>query len=44
MTGPEATASYAVLASWDDGRDPRDLVLADMAAIGHVIRTHVTGS
>ena len=44
VTGPEATASYAVLASWDDGRDPRDQVLADMAAIGHAIRAHVTGS
>jgi beta-lactamase class A len=44
VSGPVAAVSYAVLANWDEGRDPRDQVLADMAAIGRVIRTHVTGS
>jgi beta-lactamase class A len=44
VSGPEAAVSYAVLASWDDGRDPRDQVLSDMAAIGRLLRAHVTGS
>jgi beta-lactamase class A len=43
VTGPHAAVAYAVLADWDDGHDPRDQVLADMAAIGHLIRAHVTG-
>jgi beta-lactamase class A len=43
VTGPNAAVAYAVLADWDEDPDPRDRVLADMAAIGHVIRAHVTG-
>ena len=39
VTGPDAAVAYAVLAEWDEGRDPRDQVLADMAAIGHLIRS-----
>lgn len=43
VTGPKAAVAYAVLANWDEDRDPRDHVLADMAAIGHLIRAQVTG-
>jgi beta-lactamase class A len=45
VTGPAASVAYAVLASWPDDavRDPRDRVLAEMAAIGAAIRTHVGG-
>ena len=43
VTGDGTAVAYAVLARWDEGPDPRDQVLADMAAIGRAIRTHVTG-
>lgn len=45
VVGPAAEVAYAVLASWPDDtdRDPRDRVLADMAAIGAAIRTHIGG-
>ena len=45
VAGHAAEVAYAVLASWPDDadRDPRDRVLADMAAIGAAIRTHITG-
>jgi beta-lactamase class A len=40
---PAGAVAYAVLASWPDdaARDPRDRVLAEMAAIGAAIRRHV---
>ena len=41
--GPRATVAYAVLASWREGEDRRDAVLADMRGIGRVIRDHVGG-
>ena len=43
VAGPAAEVAYAVLASWseDAAEDPRDRVLAEMAAIGGVIRSHV---
>ena len=43
VTGPAAAVAYVVIASWPDDAtdDPRDRVLADMAAIGTVIRTHI---
>lgn len=43
VTGPAASVAYAVLASWPDDAadDPRDRVLADMAAIGAAIRSHI---
>jgi beta-lactamase class A len=45
VTSAVATVAYAVLASWPDDaeRDPRDRVLADMAAIGAAIRSHIGG-
>ncbi len=38
-----AAVAYAVVASWPDdaARDPRDRVLADMAAIGAAIRSYI---
>lgn len=38
-----AAVAYAVVASWPDDaiKDPRDRVLADMAAIGAAIRSHI---
>jgi beta-lactamase class A len=41
VAGPATVVAYAVIASWDEATDPRDRVLADMAAIGAVVRTHV---
>ena len=43
VAGPAAEVAYAVVASWPDdaARDPRDRVLAEMAAIGAAIRRHV---
>ncbi|KRC65525.1 hypothetical protein ASE12_12635 [Aeromicrobium sp. Root236] len=43
VSGPAAFVAYAVLASWPDdaAADPRDRVLAEMAAIGATIRTHI---
>ncbi|KAA1395873.1 serine hydrolase [Aeromicrobium ginsengisoli] len=43
VTGPAGSVAYAVLASWPDdaAEDPRDRVLAEMAAIGATIRTHI---
>lgn len=40
---PAGAVAYAVVASWPDdaARDPRDRVLADMAAIGAAIRSHI---
>jgi len=40
---PAGEVAYAVVASWPDdaARDPRDRVLAEMAAIGAAIRRHV---
>ncbi|WP_159085765.1 serine hydrolase [Aeromicrobium chenweiae] len=45
VAGPEARVAYAVLASWSEEApdDPRDRVLADMAAVGAVLRSHVAG-
>ncbi len=42
--GPLGAVAYAVLASWSDDAadDPRDRVLAEMAAIGEVIHGHIT--
>lgn len=42
VTGPAATVGYAVLANWPAGTDPRDDVLATMAAIGARIRAAVS--
>ena len=43
VSGPAGAVAYAVLASWSGGAadDPRDRVLAEMAAIGATIRTHI---
>lgn len=43
--GPAAAVAYAVVASWPDdaARDPRDRVLAEMAAIGAAVRRHIGG-
>lgn len=43
VVGPVAEVAYAVLASWteDAAEDPRDRVLAEMAAIGSAIRSLV---
>lgn len=43
VAGPTGSVAYAVLASWPDDAadDPRDRVLADVAAIGAEIREHV---
>ena len=44
VTGPTGSLTYAVLASWSpDAPDPRDRVLAEMMAIGTVLRAHVGG-
>lgn len=45
VVGPSAAVSYAVIASWSDapGFDPRDRVLAEMSAVGSVIRSHIGG-
>jgi len=41
VSGPEATVSYAVLANWENGRDPRDRVLTDMERVGRAIRKEI---
>ncbi|MBC7632112.1 serine hydrolase [Aeromicrobium sp.] len=43
VSGPAAEVAYAVIASWPDETpdDPRDRVLAQMAAIGAAIRIHI---
>ncbi len=43
VAGPAGAVAYAVLASWPEIplNDPRDRVLAEMAAIGTVIRAHI---
>ena len=43
VAGPLGEVAYAVLASWPDdtARDPRDRILAEMAAIGAAIRRHI---
>lgn len=45
VVGPAAEVAYAVVAGWsaDGPDDPRDRVLAEMAAIGAAIRAHVGG-
>lgn len=43
VRGPAATLAYAVTASWAEGADPRDRVLADMRAVGAALRGAVGG-
>lgn len=41
VEGPRRSVAWAALAEWPDGTDPRDDVLATMAALGASLRAHV---
>lgn len=42
VMSPDRRIAYAVTAQWDSGADPRDEVLAAMAAVGALIRAALT--
>jgi beta-lactamase class A len=42
VTGPGGTATYAAIANWPDGADPRDEVMEKMRRLGESLRTAVS--